>query len=94
MSATGTEARVCADIAEREGHAVSDVTLIDGRTFPESSVLVRHEREVMADHLANMRRRTTASRREYLDGVERSQGRAWRDELARRFTEEWEASRK
>ena len=71
----------------------SEVTLIDGRTFGESSVLVRHEREVMATHLSNMRRRTTAGRREYLDGVERSQGKAWRDELAKRFTEEWERAR-
>ena len=68
-------------------------TLIDGREFPSDSVLVRHEREVMASHLANMRRRTTAGRREYLDGVQRSQGKAWRDELARLFTAEWEQAR-
>lgn len=68
----------------------SEVTLIDGRTFDESSVLVRHEREVMATHLSNMRRRTTAGRREYLDGVERSQGKAWRDALAAEYAADWE----
>ncbi len=29
-------------------------TLIDGREFPSDSVLVRHEREVMADHMQRM----------------------------------------
>lgn len=69
------------------------VTLIDGREFPAGCVLVRHEREVMADHMANMRRLATAASREYLDGVDRSQGKAWRDALAKRFVAEWEKAR-
>ena len=44
----------------------------------------------MATHLSNMRRRTTAGRREYLDGVERSQGKAWRDALAAEYAADWE----
>jgi len=72
---------------------MSDVTLIDGRTFPADSVLVRHEREVMAEHMKQMRRRTTADRREYLEGVERSQGKAWRDALAAEYLAEWEKAR-
>lgn len=68
-------------------------TLIDGREFPSDSVLVRHEREVMAEHMKQMRRRTTADRREYLEGVERSQGKAWRDALAAEYLAEWEKAR-
>lgn len=72
---------------------MTEVTLIDGRTFPPDSVLVRHEREVMAEHMKQMRRRTTADLREYLEGVERSQGKAWRDALAAEYLVEWEKAR-
>lgn len=65
--------------------------LIDGREFPAGCVLVRHEREVMAEHLARMRSiRAAADRRVYLDKVERSQGRAWRDALAAEYAKDWE----
>lgn len=66
-------------------------TLIDGREFPAGCVLVRHEREVMASHMERMRGiRNAADRRVYLDGVERSQGKAWRDALAAEYAADWE----
>ena len=69
-------------------------TLIDGREFPAGCVLVRHEREVMASHMERMRGiRNAADRRVYLDGVERSQGKKWRDALAAEFTAEWAKAR-
>lgn len=67
------------------------VTLIDGREFLAGCVLVRHEREVMADHMQRMRGiRNAADRRVYLEGVERSQGKAWRDALAAEYAADWE----
>lgn len=67
------------------------VTLIDGREFPAGCVLVRHELEVMADHMQRMRGiRNAADRRVYLEGVERSQGKAWRDALAAEYATDWE----
>lgn len=67
------------------------VRLIDGREFPADSVLVRIERDVMAEHLQRMRGiRNASDRRVYLDGVERSQGKAWRDALAAEYAADWE----
>lgn len=67
------------------------VTLLDGREMPSGCVLVRIEREVMADHMRNMRGiRRADDRRVYLDGVERSQGKAWRDALAAEYAQDWE----
>jgi len=69
-------------------------TLIDGREFPSDSVLVRHEREVMASHMERMRGiRNAADRRVYLDGVERSQGKKWREALAAEFAAWWAKAR-
>lgn len=66
-------------------------TLIDGREFPADCVLVRHDREVMADHMERMRAiRNSSDRRVYLDGVERSQGKKWRDALAAEYAADWE----
>lgn len=50
---------------------------IDGREFPAGCVLVRHEREVMAEHLARMRAiRAAADRRAGGPGEPRGQHRA------------------
>lgn len=67
------------------------VTLIDGREFPAGCVLVRHDREVMDSHMQRLREiRSAADRRTYLECVERSQGKAWRDALAAEYAKDWE----
>lgn len=71
---------------------MSIVTLIDGQQIHEG-YLADIERRVLADHIAAMWRLDTLGRREYLAGVERSQGRAWREAVANRFSAEWEARR-
>ena len=69
-----------------------DVRLIDGREMPAGCVLYRHERELMDGHMKRMKDiRTNADRQIYLDGVERSQGKAWRDALAAEYAAWWEA---
>lgn len=70
------------------------ITLLDGREMPEKCELVRMEREVLASHVAAMWRLDTVGRREYLAGVQRSQGQAWRDAVARLFLAEWEEVKK
>lgn len=70
-----------------------DYRLIDGREMPATSELVRMEREVLAAHVETMWHLSTAGRREYLAGVQRSQGDAWRQAVADRFASEWDAKR-
>jgi len=63
--------------------------LADGRDVPHNSPLARHEREVLAEHLANLRRLDTMGRRMYLSRVEASDGKAIRDKLADQYTADW-----
>lgn len=72
---------------------MTTVTLLDGRQMPEKCWLVKAEREVLADHVASMWRLDTHGRRVYLENVQRSQGQAWRDEVARLFLAEWQEKR-
>lgn len=70
---------------------MTTTTLIDGREMPSGCWLVKADREVMDQHMTRMRSiRTAADRRVYLETVERSQGKEWRDALAKRFADEWE----
>lgn len=72
---------------------MADVTLIDGREVDSQSWFVQCDQRVMADHLAAMWRLDTQGRRDYMDGVGRSQGPLWREALAMRFSRDWEARR-
>jgi hypothetical protein len=66
--------------------------LADGRDVPNDSPLARHERQALSDHLSDLQsRRGTEARREYLEGVQASMGKAYRDRLAAMFLASWEA---
>lgn len=66
-------------------------TLADGRDVPYASPLARHERELLAAHMADLQRiSSTDGRRMYLTQCERSCGKAYRDKLAATYAADWE----
>lgn len=67
-----------------------DYTLPDGRVLPYNSVPARIDREVRAEHIANMQRMDTEGRRAYLQRVERSEGPESVARLKAAFLEAWE----
>lgn len=71
-------------------NADDDYVLPDGRVLPYNSVPARIDREVRAEHIANMRRLDTGGRRAYLQRVERSEGPESVARLKAAFLEVWE----
>ena len=71
-------------------NADDDYTLPDGRVLPYNSVPARIDREVRAEHIANMQRMDTEGRRAYLQRVERSEGPESVARLKAAFLEAWE----
>jgi hypothetical protein len=70
--------------------ADDDYVLPDGRVLPYNSVPARIDREVRAEHIANMQRLDTEGRRAYLQRVERSEGPECVARLKAAFLEAWE----
>ncbi len=70
--------------------ADDDYVLPDGRVLPYNSVPARIDREVRAEHIANMQRLDTEGRRAYLQRVERSEGPESVERLKAAFLEAWE----
>lgn len=60
-------------------------TLADGREFPESSPLVKFEKEVISDHIKTMRHIGTQGWRDYLQAVERKDGKRFADRLKQEY---------
>lgn len=71
-------------------NADDDYVLPDGRVLPYNSVPSRIDREVRAEHIANMQRMDTEGRRAYLQRVERSEGPESVARLKAAFLEAWE----
>ena len=68
---------------------MSTYTLADGRETEWDMPLARHERECIAAHLRDLRRMDSAGRRLQLDAIDRSMGRAYRDKLAKAYSDDW-----
>lgn len=71
--------------------ATATYTLADGREVDESCPLARWERELLAKHIADLRRQDSAGRRLYLEDVGRSMGQAYRQKLADAYAADWQA---
>ena len=67
-----------------------DYTMPDGRVLPYNSVPARIDREIRAEHIANMQRMDTGGRRAYLQRVERSEGPESVARLKAAYLEVWE----